>query len=137
MTATLRLKLILSLAFAMSAAFAPGTASAVCMWEWLCNGDGACRQAPVCDRLDEVPPPKPETAPPTPPPMGMRPQMQTSVKGGNVACEQVMRQTVAGNWKWEQACYCGDESKAKDPSAPMSNMVRCAPGTQLSGVVAQ
>src|SRR6516162_1041935 len=111
---TARPSLIVSLVIAMSAPLVPATASAVCVWEWLCNGDGACRQTPVCEALDEVPPPKPEVAAPKPPPMGMRPDWLPSQKGGNVVCEQLMRQTTAGNWKWEQACYCGDDSKARD-----------------------
>jgi len=129
--------MVLAAAFAVGLSFAPQAASAACNWEWLCNGDGACRQAPVCDSLDEVPGPRPDVPAPKPPPMGMRPQQATAQKGGNVTCEQVMRQTTAGNWKLEQACYCGDEAKGREASAPMSNMVRCAPGTMLSGTVAE
>lgn len=137
MTARIRPMLVASLVLAIAAPALPATASAACNWEWLCNGDGACRQTPICDALDETPPPKPEVAAPKPPPMGMRPQQLSQSKGGNVTCEQVMRQTTAGNWKWEEACYCNDDAKARDSSQPMSNMVRCAPGTLLSGTVAQ
>ena len=137
MTACIKPSLVVSLALAIAAPALPGAASAACAWEWLCNGDGACRQAPVCGALDEVPGPRPDTPAPKPPPMGMRPQQPTAQKGGNVMCEQIMRQTAAGNWKWEQACYCGEDAKINGASAPMSNMVRCAPGTMLSGTVAE
>src|SRR5215831_15832733 len=134
MTSRIKPSLVATLVLAIAAPALPGTASAICMWEWLCNGEGACRQTPVCERLDEVPPPKPNEAAPTPPPMSMRPQQVSTQHGGDVTCEQVMRRTTAGNWKWEQACYCGDDGK-RDPSNPMANMTRCAPGTQLSGNV--
>jgi hypothetical protein len=28
-------------------------------------------------------------------------------------------------WYWHEACFCTDPNKAKDPSAPFSNIVRC------------
>src|SRR5262249_47481837 len=109
---------IAAVAVALSALL-PTRAHPVCNWEWPCNGGGACRQTPVCDSLDEVPGPKPDVAAPKPPPLGMRPQQLSQSKGGNVTCEQVMRQTAAGNWKWDEACYCNDDAKARESSQPM------------------
>ena len=109
---------------------AAGNAFAVCHWEWLCNGEGGCRQMPVCETLYEVPPPKPQSTPPAPPPASLRPQ-RIPVSLGAADCEFVMRQDSAGQWQWEKACYCSDVTKARDNGAPMSNIVRCeAPAKQ-------
>ena len=137
MTVRIKPSLVVSLVVAIAAPALPSIASAACTWEWLCNGGGACRQTPVCDALDEVPPAKPEMAPPVPPPLAMRPQAATSHRGGDVACEQVMRQTAAGNWKWEEACYCGDDTKVPDPSQPMSNIARCQSASRTAGYIAR
>lgn len=111
---------------AVLATVAAVPALAVCNWEWLCNGEGSCKQLPVCDTLYEDPPPRPETAPPSPP-IRMKPHTTISTMGGNVQCEHVMRQTRGGNWHWDEACFCSDPAKTKDPDAPMSNIVRCTP----------
>jgi hypothetical protein len=121
---TRRSSLAAALALAVCSFASAGNARAACSWEWLCNGEGSCKQMPVCELLDETPPPKPESAPPKPP-ISMKPQRVTSQRGGDVMCEQVMRQTPAGNWKWDEACFCADAAKAKDPSSPMSNITRC------------
>ena len=108
---------------ASSLLLAAGNASAVCHWEWLCNGEGGCRQMPVCETLNEVPPPKPDSAPPTPPP-SIRPQ-KIAGSMGVADCEYVQRQDATGQWQWEQACYCSDITKPRDAGGPMSNIVRC------------
>jgi len=59
----------------VSLAAAP--AFAECHWEWLCNGEGACKQMPVCDTLYDKATPRPESSPPSPPPIRMRPHKVT------------------------------------------------------------
>jgi hypothetical protein len=98
--------------------------AADCKWEWLCNGDGACKQMPVCDRLDEVPPPKPAMAPPAIPPLAMRPGNVVKTLPG-ASCEHILRQDNRGKWNWESACYCTDKTKGVDPSNPFRHIVRC------------
>lgn len=97
-----------------------------CHWEWLCSGDGGCKQMPVCDTLYEIAPPRPDSAPPTPPPISMRPQ-QIPASLGPATCEFVLRQTRNGRWQWDRACFCSDRAKTVDPDAPLANIVRCEP----------
>jgi hypothetical protein len=103
---------------------ASSPALADCHWEWLCNGEGACKQMPVCDTLYDKPPPRPESAPPSPPPIRMRPH---KVPGhmGTTTCEYIMRQTQSGRWQWDEACYCSDPAKTADATGPLANIVRC------------
>jgi len=116
-----RIKLML----ASSMLFATSSAFAECHWEWLCNGDGACRLAPVCDSLYEKPGPAPEkSTPPTPPPQSLRPQKIAGTLGP-ADCDYVMRQDNKGTWHWDQACYCSDVRKPRDANGPLANMVRC------------
>jgi hypothetical protein len=112
------------LLLASSLTLVAGSAFAECHWEWLCNGSGGCKQMPVCETLYEVPPPRPESAPPTPPPESLRPE---KIAGplGVADCDYVMHQDNIGRWHWDKACYCSDATKAKDASAPLSNAVRC------------
>ena len=102
-----------------------GNAFAECDWEWLCNGDGNCKQMPVCDTLYDTPPPRPDSKPPTPP-ISMRPH---AIAGGlgQAQCEYIMRQTKSGRWQWDEACFCSDPAKTRDPNAPLANIVRCTP----------
>jgi hypothetical protein len=103
-------------------------ASAACSWEWLCNGEGQCKQMPVCDSVYETPPPRPDQAPPSVAPLAMRPFKipGATVSGGNaLSCEHTMRQGRSGRWYWSEACFCTDPGKARDPSAPFANIVRC------------
>ncbi|HEX3099273.1 MAG TPA: hypothetical protein VHQ02_16245 [Usitatibacter sp.] len=116
----------LLLALAPLLALAAPAAFADCSWEWLCNGDGSCKQMPVCDSVYEVPPPKPDMAPPAVPPLSMRPQRIAGHMSG-LSCEHIMRQGKSGRWYWNEACFCSDPAKAKDPSAPFANIVRCEP----------
>lgn len=111
-------------AVALSLATSP--AFAVCHWEWLCNGEGTCKQMPVCDTLYDQPPPRPESAPPNPPPIRIRPQKLVGSMG-NTTCEHIMRQMPSGRWQWDEACYCSDPAKTKDPTGPLANIVRCEP----------
>ena len=61
----------LALAVALASAM---PAAAECRWEWLCNGEGACKQMPICDNVYEMPPPRPtDNQPPAVPPLSMRP----------------------------------------------------------------
>ncbi len=62
---------------AMLACAAAVPALADCHWEWLCNGEGACKHMPVCDTLFDKAPPRPESTPPSPPPIRMRPHNLT------------------------------------------------------------
>jgi hypothetical protein len=117
---------ISSLALLAAAALCAPAASAACHWEWLCNGEGTCKQMPVCDTLYEDPPPRPDMKIPTPP-IRMRPHALSQTMGDNISCEHVMRQTKAGNWQWDEACFCSDPAKSKDPDAPMAHIVRCTP----------
>jgi hypothetical protein len=109
---------------AVGALLASGPVAANCHWEWLCSGDGSqCKQMPICETLYDNPPPRPESNPPIPP-IGVRPQ-KVSLGTGPETCEQVMHQTPAGKWEWDRACFCSDSTKAKDPNAPLANIVRC------------
>ena len=100
-------------------------AMADCKWEWLCNGEGGCKQLPICDTVTEVPPPAPNDAkPPAMPPLALRPgKMPVAMRA--LTCEHIMRQGKSGRWYWDQACFCTDKSKAPDPSSPFANIVRC------------
>ncbi len=100
-------------------------AHAACSWEWLCNGEGACKHMPVCDSVFEVPPPRPEARPPAVPPLSMRPFSIAGTNRTALTCEHIMRQGRSGRWYWHEACFCSDKSKNPDPSNPFSNIVRC------------
>ena len=116
------------LALAMLLAIAM-PAAAECSWEWLCNGDGACKQMPVCTSVYETPPPRPtESKPPAIPPLAMRPHTIAGVGVGmstTLTCEHIMRKGRSGRWYWSEACFCSDPKRAKDSSAPFANIVRC------------
>jgi hypothetical protein len=101
---------------------------AACTWEWLCNGEGVCKQMPVCDSVYEVPPPRPEMKPPEMPPLSMRPARVNTVGGpmrADLRCEHIMRLSPAGRWTWKEACFCVDRTKNPDPGDPFANIVRC------------
>jgi hypothetical protein len=119
----------LAAALAGAAAFAAFPAAAECQWEWLCNGDGACKHMPVCDSVNEVPPPRPEgTQPPAMPPLAMRPHKIAGTGVGistTLTCEHIMRKGKSGRWYWHEACFCSDPAKARDSSPPFANIVRC------------
>lgn len=103
-------------------------AAAECNWEWLCNGDGACKQMPVCDSVSETPPPRPDSEPPAVPPLSMRPHRIAGAGIGassTLTCEHIMRKGKSGRWQWHEACFCTDPKKAKDPTPPFANIVRC------------
>lgn len=121
-TKTFRTLRFAAVAWGMAAAL---PAFADCHWEWLCNGEGTCKQLPVCDTLYENPPPRPDDKPPVPP-ISMRPYRMPPDIGG-ATCEYVLRQVKPGKWEWDRACYCSDPAKSKDPDAPLSNIVRCTP----------
>jgi hypothetical protein len=111
------------LAFSVAAAFAT-SAGAACHWEWFCNGDGVCKQMPLCDSIYEKPPPKPDSQPPVPPPISVRP-VRIPGAMGSLTCEHIMRQSPSGKWTWVETCYCSDPARAADTSAPFANIVRC------------
>jgi hypothetical protein len=117
------------LAPALLLAFGVNTpAAADCAWDWLCNGEGACKHMPICDSVDEIPPARPDSQPPAMPPLSMRPHRIAGAGIGasnTLTCEHIMRKGKTGRWYWHEACYCSDPSKAKDPSSPFSNIVRC------------
>ena len=108
----------------------PGAANAACHWEWFCNGDGACKQMPLCDSVTDKrgrsSPLRylPDSQPPAVPPIAMRPY-KIAGPMGTLTCEHIMRQETGGKWKWVEMCYCTDSSKARDTSAPFANIVRC------------
>ena len=62
-----------SLPLLLLALVVPAAANAACHWEWFCNGDGACKQMPLCDSVTDKPPSKPDSQPPAVPPIAMRP----------------------------------------------------------------
>jgi len=100
-------------------------AAADCTWEWLCNGEGNCKLMPVCDSVYEVPTPPPQNSqPPAMPPLSMRPH-KIPAQMGTLTCEHIMRQGKSGRWYWNEACFCSDPRKGRDPSAPFANIVRC------------
>jgi hypothetical protein len=99
-------------------------AAAGCRWEWFCNGEGACKQMPLCDSIYERPPPKPDTQPPAMPPISMRPY---KIPGpmGTLTCEHIMRQETNGKWRWIEMCFCTDPARSKDATPPFAHIVRC------------
>ena len=99
-------------------------ALAGCQWDWLCNGEGACRQMPVCDSVYETPPPKPASSPPAPP-LAIRPARAAGSGGNGLVCEHVMRQGKSGRWTWGEACFCVDKARNVDASSPFAHIVRC------------
>ena len=109
-------------AAALSLLAAPAHAN--CHWEWFCNGEGACKQMPLCDSIHEKPPPKPDSQPPAMPPIAMRPYRIPGPMG-TLSCEHIMRQESNGKWVWIEMCYCTDASKSKDHTPPFANIVRC------------
>jgi len=113
----------LALALLAASAFA-STANATCRWEWFCNGDGACKQMPLCDSIYEKPPPKPDSQPPAMPPISMRP-VRIPGPMGTLTCEHIMRQDTNGKWVWIEMCYCADPSRSTDASPPFAHIVRC------------
>ena len=103
-------------------------AAADCTWEWLCNGEGVCKHMPVCESVYETPPPRPDSQPPAQPPLAMRPHKIAGTGVGvntTLQCEHIMRKGKSGRWYWNEACFCTDPKKARDPSAPFANIVRC------------
>jgi len=103
-------------------------AAADCSWDWLCNGEGACKFMPICDNVNEIPPARPESQPPAMPPLSMRPFRIAGQGIGasqTLTCEHIMRKGKSGRWYWHEACFCTDPNKAKDPSTPFANIVRC------------
>ncbi len=122
-------------AIALAAALAAfaGPASAACSWEWLCNGEGACKHMPVCDSVYETPPPKPSVQPPAMPPLAMRPHRIAGQMHSALTCEHIMRQGRSGRWYWAEACYCQDKSRTIDASNPFANIVRCDGGPPVAG----
>lgn len=103
-------------------------AAADCSWEWLCNGEGVCKHMPVCESVYETPPPRPDSQPPAVPPLSLRPHKIAGSGVGStntLSCEHIMRKGKSGRWYWNEACFCTDPKKARDPSAPFANIVRC------------
>jgi len=119
-----RLLAPLAAAFAALASLSATPATAGCSWEWLCNGEGNCKQMPVCDTVYDVPSAKPDSSPPAMPPLALRPfGIAKQMKG--LSCEHIMRQGKSGRWYWSEACFCADTAKSHDASAPFANIVRC------------
>ena len=105
-------------------AFAALPAAASCSWDWLCNGEGACKFMPICDSINEVPPKMPDSQPPAMPPIAMRPQ-KVPAPMGTLSCEHIMRQSTNGKWHWVEMCFCTDPSRSPDPTPPFAHIVRC------------
>ena len=116
----------LALAAVLAAAM---PAAAECTWEWLCNGEGACKQMPVCTSVYDTPPARPtDSRPPVVPPLAMRPHTIAGTGVGvatTLACEHIMRKGRTGRWYWSEACFCTDPKRAKDSTGPFANIVRC------------
>jgi len=115
---------LLSFAAAAVVSLAALPASANCSWEWLCNGEGVCKQMPICDTVYDVPSPPPDSKPPEVPPLSMRPHRIPAAMG-TLTCEHILRKSRSGRWVWAEACFCTDPTKTRDPSAPFANIVRC------------
>ena len=81
---------------ALALGFAAPAAHGSCAWEWMCNGEGSCKQMPVCDSVYEVPPPKPSESAPMPPPLSIRPH-RTPREMSGLECEEVMRRSPSGH----------------------------------------
>ena len=118
-----------SIMVAIAASLLPMGAAADCTWEWLCNGEGQCKQMPICESVLETPPPRPEGAqPPAMPPLSMRPYKiaGSGIGSGNtLTCEHIMRKGKTGRWYWHEACFCTDPVNARDKTPPFANIVRC------------
>jgi hypothetical protein len=109
---------------ALAAAAFAVPASANCHWEWFCNGEGACKQMPLCESIYEKPPPKPDSQPPAMPPISMRPSKEPKPMG-SLTCEHIMRLEQGERWKWYEICYCTDPARSPDPTPPFAHIVRC------------
>jgi hypothetical protein len=116
----IRFSLIAVALFSLHAA----DAVAACHWEWFCNGEGACKQMPLCESIHDRPPPKPDTYPPAMPPIAMRPY-KVAGPMGTLTCEHIMRRDAKGKWRWNEFCFCTDPSRSPDPTPPFANIVRC------------
>ena len=80
---------------------APLPAAANCAWDWLCNGEGACKHMPICDNVNEIPPARPDSQPPAMPPLSMRPHRIAGAGIGasqTLSCEHIMRKGKSGRW---------------------------------------
>jgi hypothetical protein len=97
-----------------------------CVWDWLCDGRGQCKQMPVCDSLHDKPGPKPQVDPPKPPPLQV-PPMEAALPEGVARCEWVLRQNARTEaWRWVKACYCADNEKRIAGERPFSGIARCS-----------
>ena len=114
---------------ALAASLAAMPAASECTWEWLCNGEGLCKHMPICDRVTEIPPPRPEgSEPPEMPPLAVRPFRTAGAgarRGTTLTCEHIMRKGKTGRWYWREACFCTDPKRSQDRSPPFANIVRC------------
>jgi hypothetical protein len=98
-----------------------------CVWEWICDGMGGCKQTPICERLTDDPGTPPGGEPPKPPhslPPSELPRAQSGLK-----CAHVQRFNPRNmRWVWDQACYCtsrtGAETK-QGAGTPLSGIGKC------------
>lgn len=102
-------------------------AKRTCVWEWICDGMGSCKQTPICERLTDDPGPPPGGEPPKPPhslPPAELPRAQAGLK-----CAHVQRLNPRNmRWVWDQACYCttGNGTETKQGfGTPLTGIGRC------------
>ena len=85
-------------------AVAASPAQARCTWDYVCDGNGNCRQVPLCDSTLDIPPPAPPRLPPLPPP-SIPPLASPRLPPlGTQACYPVQRQRADGSWYWQEIC---------------------------------
>jgi hypothetical protein len=82
--------------------FAPAHSN--CVWKWDCtNGNGQCRQVPLCDSAIDLPPIKPAQIPPLAPPT-IRPIPQPTLPpiGTSQCAPRYM--CSANGCRWQTVC---------------------------------
>lgn len=85
--------------------FAARPANAGCRWEWLCDAQGNCRQAPICESSIDLPPLRPPEIKPIVPPAIKPIASPTLPPLGTSECDQVRRCDSWGNCVWDTVCY--------------------------------
>jgi hypothetical protein len=116
-----------SIMAAVATSLATMQAAADCTWEWLCNGEGQCKQMPICDSVLETPPPRPRArSRPAVPPLAMRPTRSPARRGQQptLTCEHIMRKGKTGRWYWHEACFCTDPRRPATDAAVREHRAR-------------
>jgi hypothetical protein len=107
-------------------AFASPAKPGPCKWEWLCDGQGNCRQSPICEKLSDDPGAPPAGEPPKPP--HALPPLEPTRANAQLQCEHVQRRHAkTGRWAWDQVCFCASKDAAtiESPMTPLVGIKRC------------